>query len=525
MSPITTSVPRDRNFLKFGTFAMQCVFLGLWGVMLGCSGPTTPSKPRAADSHRQLASSVEARIEAFCSDCHAMPDPASFPKSAWNAEVSRGYDFYYASGSPSLELPVFADTLQYFVTRAPEKLQLAAPDPVDSQWLAHAKQTVISVEGLRSCAVSFIDVVDLGLPLGRGILFSDMSGGGVYFSGLTDAGQATAPVMLANVGHPAAIRLCDWDSDGYSDLMIADLGSFLPEDHQRGRVVWLRQDETSLGSFVPTTLQDSVGRVASIEIADFDSDGNDDLLVAEFGWQTTGSIFWLQRAQSGQGKEALTKHQIDSRSGTIHLPTIDINGDGNMDFIALISQHHERIEAMINDGQGQFRSELIYAAPEPAYGSSGIELVDMDHDGQLDILYTNGDSFDSLILKPSHGVRWLSNPGEFPFQNHEIGKLPGAHRALVGDFNGDGQQDLAAGAFFAKDAIKTQNLERTEGLVIWTTTASRELSKHVLSTGDCTHAAMCVADLNQDGCDELIVGEFRETSETTEPAFTVWEFQ
>ena len=504
------------RFLKSFTIAAIIVF------MAGCKNSSLPVPPPSSPANHALTPATEAAIVAFCSDCHAMPDPASFPKSAWDHEVRRGYDFYYASGRNSLAVPVFTDSQNYFVSRAPETLSLPKPGEVDSHWLNRFEQLPVEIPGLKNSAVSFIDVVDLGAPLGRGILFSEMSRGGVYFAALTDAGQAAAPKLLANVGHPAVVRVCDWDADGLRDLIVADLGSFLPEDHKRGRVVWLRQRDDTPGDFSATTLQGSVGRISSVETADFNADGQLDLLVAEFGWQSTGSIFWLKRAETGTPVEGLTKHEIDPRSGTIHIPIVDINKDGHLDFIALISQHHERIEAMINDGHGQFQSKLIYAAPEPAFGSSGIDLVDINGDGNVDVLYTNGDSFDSLILKPSHGVRWLENKGDFPFESHLIGALPGAHRALLGDFDGDGKRSVVAGAFFAKDVFRTQGLEQTEGLVIWKRDDVGNYIKHVLTRGDCTHAAMCVADLDNNGRDDLLVGEFRDGNSSGGPALTVW---
>ena len=451
-----------------------------------------------------------------------MPDPMSFPKSAWENEVRRGYDFYYASGKKGVSVPVFADTQHYFVRRAPDALRLAAAGEVDTEMLNRFEQSPITIPGLSNCAVSFIDVVDLGAPLGRGILFSEMSQGGVYFCSLSETGKAGPPKLLEKVANPAVVRVCDWDSDGLRDLIVADLGSFLPEDHKRGRVVWLRQRADMPGEFNAKTLYDGVGRVSSVEIADFDSDGRLDVLVAEFGWQSTGSIFWLQRSSTADPVEGLMKHEIDARAGTIHIPLIDINQDGHMDFVALISQHHERIEAMINNGHGDFRSELIYAAPEPAFGSSGIDLVDINTDGKVDVLYTNGDSFDSFILKPSHGVRWLENKGTFPFVAHEIGKLPGAHRGLVGDFDGTGKRSIVAGAFFARDVFRTQGLAATEGLVILKRDDAGTYQKHVLTLGDCTHAAMCVADLDQNGRDDVLVGEFRDSGNGSGPAVTVW---
>lgn len=491
-------------------------------VVAGCEKSKVPIARVETVAERVLTPAVEADIVTFCGDCHAMPDPASFPKEGWDKEVRRGYDFYYASGHTNLTVPVYADTKHYFVTRAPESLPLVKADEVDSDLVSRFQQIPIEIEGVKTCAISFIDVVDMGPPLGRGILFSEMLHGGIYFCALDDKGKASPPKQLGEVNNPATVRVCDWDADGKLDLIVSDLGSFLPEDHNRGRVVWLRQRDDAPGEFTAVTLQDAIGRVASVEIADLDSDGQLDLLVAEFGWQTTGSIFWLKRAATGEPVEGLTKQEIDPRSGTIHVPIIDINKDGHLDFIALISQHHERIEAMLNDGRGTFRSELIYAAPEPAFGSSSIDLVDINGDGELDVLYTNGDSFDSLYLKPSHGVRWLQNKGVFPFESHEVGKLPGGSRAMVGNFDGDGKRSIVGGSFFAKTVFRTQGLKAAESLVVWKDNGAGEYKKHVLDRGDCTHATLFVSDLDHNGRDDLLVGEFGDPSASSGVALTVW---
>jgi hypothetical protein len=50
------------------------------------------------------------------------------------------------------------------------------------------------------------------------------------------------------------------------------------------------------------------------------------------------------------------------------------------DFVALISQEHETIVAFINEGGGRFRKQTLYSAPHPGWGSSGIQLVDLNGD-------------------------------------------------------------------------------------------------------------------------------------------------
>ncbi len=92
---------------------------------------------------------------------------------------------------------------------------------------------------------------------------------------------------------------------------------------------------------------------------------------------------------------------------------------------------------------------MIYAAPHPNWGSSGIQLVDLDKDGDLDVLLTHGDTFDDGIVKPYHGIQWLENTGGYPFVEHTLAQMPGVHRAQAADLDGDGDLDIVASALLA----------------------------------------------------------------------------
>src|SRR5205807_6857031 len=126
----------------------------------------------------------------------------------------------------------------------------------------------------------------------------------------------------------------------------------------------------------------------------------------------------------------------------------DLNRDGKPDFVAAISQEHETVVAFLNEGGGRFRQETIYTAPHPAFGINGLLLVDLDGDGDLDALLTNGDALDQpYVLKPYHGVTWLENRGSYPFVPHRLADCHGAGSPVAADFDGNGLLDVAFTVF------------------------------------------------------------------------------
>ena len=74
--------------------ATALVVAGLWSWTRSTSD--APPETPAHEPISVVSSSVEnvPAIVAFCSACHVMPKPDSFPKAAWYDEVKRGYDFY-----------------------------------------------------------------------------------------------------------------------------------------------------------------------------------------------------------------------------------------------------------------------------------------------------------------------------------------------------------------------------------------------------------------------------------------------
>ncbi len=438
------------------------VFVTVWRASQGTPWYDDEEVLGSATPSLAQTDATESRITAFCGNCHAMPSPESFPRDAWHDEVLRGYDFYAQSGMTHLDPPPVHATVDYFRSRAPEKLVF--PVVPEATTPLQAKFTVEKRTSDRHAAVApgiahlrWARLKSDGLPV---LLACDMRDGNVMAVDPNDETQP--PRVLARLNNPCHAEPCDLDGDGEIDLVVADLGSFVPYDHNMGRVVWLRRDEQR-NTFEEIVVASGLGRVADVRPGDLDEDGDVDLVVAEFGLHRTGQVLLLQNTPDSGNAPKFLPRQIDPRPGAIHVPIVDLNGDDRLDFLSLISQEYECVEAYMNQGgdaslhgSPTFFRERLWTGPDLTFGSSGIEPVDLDQDGDMDVLYTNGDAFDNNYANPSHGIQWLENVDNERFVYHRLTDFIGVCRALAGDVDLDGDLDVVAAAWLPEQIKRPQ---------------------------------------------------------------------
>jgi hypothetical protein len=475
----------------------------------------TPSREDVREGERQA--------KPVCAGCHAFPAPSILPRAAWRTEVEKMALFMegkmMGGWGPQHPEVVLNDrmkkVLAYYEARAPEALppleRWPAPDA-----RARFMRRPIRFKGALTAepAAANVHLTDLDGDGRLEVLAADMRQGSILLAAPYDTGLGA--LAIAAIPHPAHITTSDLDRDGRTDLLVADLGEFLPGDHDKGAAVWLRS--VPEGGYVPFALR-GFPRVADVAAADFDRDGALDLVVAAFGWRKTGGIDLLLNKTADWKVPSFKRATVDARPGAIHVVPADLNRDGNMDIVALIAQQHESVVALIGDGEGAFTARTLYAAPHPNWGSTGMQLVDFDRDGDSDILVTNGDMFDDDILKPYHGIQWLENKGKLKFEPRTVAQLAGVHRAVAADLDGDRDLDLVAAAFAGAANIADAALP---SLVWLERTGRNSFEKHTIETGNATHATLEAGDVDKDGDVDIVTGTFllRGTSETW---LEVWE--
>lgn len=494
--------PRVLNPIALIASAMLCSFF-----LLSACTEKKDSTPKTQPKSIDLDSpEVEKRMQKSCSRCHKFPDPQLLPKEVWPVTVNKMYGFLGMTGK---ELDGFtADQVSaWFQKRAPDSIPIRQSTLQKSPLRFKENRFAPPGPPPPSPAVSSVKLIDRLDGRGQDLLFSDMRHKFVLRLDVHNGFKKPKITLVTKAPHPCHLSITDLDNDGRSDLLIANLGSFNPDDHNKGTVSLIPNFNQPARQVI--TLAKGLGRVTDARAGDFDGDGHLDVLVGVFGFQNTGEVFWLKNNGLSGKKRGFRRQPIDGRHGVVHTPILDLNGDGKPDFLAQFSQEHESVVAFMNTG-GEFQGKIINEAPHPTWGSNGAELADLDGDGDLDVILCNGDTLDDRVPKPSHGLRWLENKGvKQPWVVHEISPMYGAHGAKAADIDGDGDLDIVASAFLPhKDPKGYLAGTNTPSLIWFEQTTPKTFKPWVIETMNVFHPCLDLGDIDGDGDIDIVVGNF-----------------
>jgi hypothetical protein len=497
--------------------------------------------PAAPDDAPPLAEASQAAIRRFCGDCHPLPLPSSFPRDAWHKEVRQGYDLYLASGRSDLPRPVERDAVRFFAATAPERLAIPrAADREEPPSPVRFEEAPLPEEERRVDPAITQVVAE---PAG-GLLTVDMRHGDIRRWQAGPAGLSSR--VVAQSGHPCRIMPAGGLAGDAADrYLLADLGSFLPEDHARGGVFDLdvgpRASTADGPRAAPRRLVGRMSRVVEARPHDFDGDGRDDLLVAEFGWLATGSLRVFLTGERGAGTgggpagddptgdtaaapergrvagpaartippaeaPGFREVVLDPRHGPLGVRVADLDGDGRDDIVAAFAQEHETVDVWWNRGGGRHEHQTLLSLPDPSYGSSTFDVADLDGDGRPDILHANGDTMDSGLAKPYHAIRRLLNRGADGFVLEEIAAFTGVCQASAADVDQDGDLDIVAASLHPAAVLATPG---TFDALIWLEQlADGSYRRHTIERDRCDHAAFAIADVDGDGRPDVVAGNW-----------------
>lgn len=264
----------------------------------------------------------------------------------------------------------------------------------------------------------------------------------------TDVSSSTIP----DPGFHQNVAWMDADLDGDLDLLIAMEG---PELHQ----LYIQNPD---GSFTPVGaqvgIQEYFGTKAyGTAIGDYDGDGDFDIYISTCRGEGNIPNNLYKNMLKEQG--ILRFVDIANTSGTqfmdnsYHAEFVDLDDDGDLDLL-MIGADQKESKIFRNDGGDEFTdvSTLIGKPVLPSFGGdyNGGRAVDYDNDGDLDIFVHDNLRRTGAPFVPSNTARALfRNDGNWQFVDVTVAEglhstNEGAYDSAWGDVDNDGDMDLFA---------------------------------------------------------------------------------
>ena len=426
-------------------------------VLFACAGrkeqETVPT-PTVAPS--ALSGGVLAA--AHCSRCHAFVEPGDLPKSSWKEDVlpSMGHRLGIYKGDHQPDSLFGRGENAAIIRRAniyPERAQIAKEDwdKIVAYYLEHAPDTItvprkkekISM-GLRHFTYkeatyahrpALTSMVKI-LPDNRGIVFSDGKRNKSILTFLT-------PDLEKKYELPFGTTPVHFYENGDTVYLTTVGNGVFPNDLPAGSVQKIFKNGPSQTYNRSNAIINQMQRPVQVAYGDLNNDGREDIVACEFG-DLTGKLVWYEN----QGSNMYAKRTLRRTPGAITAIIKDVNADGLNDIVVLMAQGDEGVFLYTNKGKGNF-SEKKLLSFSPLNGSQYIELADFNKDGFDDLIYVCGDNADRTpFLKPYHGIYIFQNDSSYNFTQSWFYQLNGAYKAIPGDYDSDGDLDIAAIAFF-----------------------------------------------------------------------------
>jgi Ca2+-binding RTX toxin-like protein len=265
-------------------------------------------------------------------------------------------------------------------------------------------------------------------------------------------GDAKGDVAVAVNGNPGSVRVYLGGGDGTfdagtpyavgafpQDVVITQLDANASPDiavaNQTSHNVSVFLNDGT-GTFTPapgSPVVDPNGNdFLGIGAADFDADGNTDLVAGGVNGTSPGVYFF-----KGSASGAFAPPVPLGGGGSQKPETGDVNGDGRPDIVA--SRPGVGDVTIIKRTATGFDTPVVFDPDGPGGTNGRMALADLDGDGALDMAvpYTSGSQADKILVALGSG-----NGTFAPAGNLAVGSFP--RQVAAADLNGDGNVDLAS---------------------------------------------------------------------------------
>lgn len=440
---------------------------------------------------------------AYCNVCHIKPEPELLTKNVWKGSVlpdmrkRMGLLYPHESKSKSgtieekiyhdqayISIDDFAKIEKYYYNNAPEE---PLPQVQDQEIALGIPGFIVESPDFGLKKPTLTTMLRLGDE--NNVIYLGDRLNTVY---VIDHKNQEILDSIPTDSSPSDIRV-----NGSNGIDVLTMGIMDPSTEAIGNY-WIFSNAASK-NHAPTNVLFNLNRPVNFSFADLNQNGQEDVVISNFG-NHIGSLSWYEKKGNRYQEHVLRNHPGARRS-----IIKDMNGNGLPDIVVLMAQAKEGIFIYYNKGNGKFEEEMVLQF-NPLFGISDFDLVDFNGDGHLDILLTNGDNADlSPIPKNYHGVRVFLNDQRNRFTEKWFFPMYGAFRAVAGDFNGDGNIDIAAISSFPK-----RNQTPRQDFLFFQNIGNLNFQPYALDLPvEGNWLILEKGDIDGDGDEDLLLGSFK----------------
>ncbi|MDE0089676.1 MAG: CRTAC1 family protein [Candidatus Poribacteria bacterium] len=286
-------------------------------------------------------------------------------------------------------------------------------------------------------------------------------------------GSFTDVTEKAGVGGDRLSSGCaflDYDADGYLDLYVVNYVQFdtvtNPECMRQGIPVYCTPEalngeadmlyrNNGNGTFTDVTQRAGItappGKGLGVVCGDVDNDGDIDIFVAN---DTTPNLLYLNNGDGTFTEDALFAGVALSEEGRAYsgmgANLGDFDNDGFLDIV--ITNFQDQVNSIYQNAKNGFFNDVSFATgigeKSLPYLAWGVDFVDFDNDGWLDLFVANGHLDDNIVeidpvgtYKQVNQIFW-NNRG-VTFKVEKVALPPKVSRgAAFGDIDNDGDIDI-----------------------------------------------------------------------------------
>jgi VCBS repeat protein len=251
-------------------------------------------------------------------------------------------------------------------------------------------------------------------------------------------------VITTNLPGAYDVTLADFNHDGHLDVAASSwvLGN---------QFAWFKNSgEPAAGEWFKQMIEADVPETRTMRAADFDADGDPDLLGTI---RKSNEIVWYENNNVGDSITWI-RHVIDNQSRCpAHGNPADMDGDGDLDVVMALGfiydpeskdptnstrREDNQIVWYENDGHrvGRWKQHLVQEKFDDAFEATA---ADLDGDGDIDIAATS--------WRNPGRVAWFENSGDprKGWIRHILKEnWRSANQVIIADMNGDNKPDIIA---------------------------------------------------------------------------------